>query len=333
MLRKYSGILKTGLKLAVAAALIIFMVRSGHLDPKELWDLMTPYNVTLALIVCACNLVLAAWRWLLLLKARGFHIPFIYGFKLYLIGIFFNYALPGAVGGDLVRGYYLCAEHPERKADSILSILIDRVLGLYSFFLLSLIAVMFDYQFVMGHEKIRWVAILCFFIFAGMTLFFTVAFSKRLTRAFGLEHFFNKYDVLKRQVEAFQRFGQDPKIIALSVLVSILAQVFTMVFFYQVGVVTGETAITWKAVLFAVPMGFVVTAVPIAPAGIGVGQVAFHYLFSTYLDKPTQVGTTAITAFQLCSVVFAAVGAVIYLRHRRPKELAQMETALEISTS
>jgi uncharacterized protein (TIRG00374 family) len=333
MASKSSGIFKIVLKVAVAAALIIFMVRSGHLDPKELWGLMTPFNVTMALLVCGLNMIMAAWRWLLLLKARGFYVPFLYGLQLYLIGIFFNHALPGAVGGDLVRGYYLVAEHPERKADAILSIVIDRVLGLYSFFFLTLIAVMFDYGFVMGHEKIRWVAMLCFFIFAGMTVFFTIAFSKRLMRVLGLKKIFERFAFLQRQVDAFQRFGQDPKIIGLSVLVSTAAQVLTMVFFYQVGVVTGEDAMTWKAVLFAVPMGFVVTAVPIAPAGIGVGQVAFHYLFSVYLDKPTQVGTTAITAFQMCVVCYALLGAIIYLRRRRPKELATIGSAMEMPTS
>jgi hypothetical protein len=71
-------------------------------------------------------------------------------------------------------------------------------------------------------------------------------------------------------------------------------------------------------------MGFLVTAVPIAPAGVGVGQVAFHYLFQTYLDRPTTFGTTAITAFQLTLVCWAVVGAVLYLRRRKPKDLDQM---------
>lgn len=330
MAAKSTSLLKIALKVAIAAALIAFMVKSGHLDPKELWSLMTPLNVLLALLLVGLNTLLATWRWVLLLKARGFHIPLLYGMQLYLIGIFFNHALPGAVGGDLVRGYYLVSEHPERKLDSVLSIVIDRVLGLYSFFFLSLIAVAFDYKFVMNHEQIRWVALLCFFIYAGMTLFFMVAFSQRLTRIVGLQKLADLLPAIKRPLEAFQRFGSDPKIVALSVVVSITAQIFTMVFFYQVAMMTGEADVTWKAVLFAVPMGFVVTAVPIAPAGIGVGQVAFHYLFSIYLARETQFGTTAITAFQLCVVTYAMVGAILYLKRRRPKELSNLSAAMEM---
>lgn len=324
---KAKNLLKTTIKILIAVALITFMVKSGHLDVSELWALMTPFNVILALLLCGANIFLAAWRWILLLRARGFYIGSAYGFSLYLIGMFFNHALPGAVGGDLVRGYYLIADHPERKVDAILSVLIDRVLGLYSFFVLSLIAVAFDFNFVMGHEQIRWVALLCLLIFIGLTVFFTIAFSERLTRLVGLEYFMRRIPPLQKAVEAFQRFGKDRKIIALSVLASIFAQVFTMIFFYQIAVFSGEDAITWNAVLFAVPMGFVVTAVPISPAGIGVGQVAFHYLFKIYLNKETTFGTTAITAFQLSIFCWALLGAFFYLRRRKP--IANITAAME----
>jgi glycosyltransferase 2 family protein len=186
MASKTKSIFSIIFKVTVAAALILFMVRSGHLDLTELWGLMTPLNVILALALCGMNTFAAAWRWILLLKGRGIDLGLRYGFSLSLIGIFFNHALPGAVGGDFVRGYYLVADHPERKVDAILSIVIDRVLGLYSFFLLSLIAVVFDFEFVMGHEKIRYVAIACAIVFLLMTVFFTVTFSERLSKVLGV---------------------------------------------------------------------------------------------------------------------------------------------------
>lgn len=320
-------------KIAVAAALIAYMVRSGHLDPKDLWALMTPQNIILALVLAGLNTFLAAWRWIILLRARGFEIPVRYGFSLYLIGIFFNYALPGSVGGDVVRGYYLVGDYPERRMDSVLSIAIDRVLGLYSFFILTLVAAAWDYQFVVSHEKLRWVALLSLMIFAGMTVFFTVTFSQRLSHLFGLSYLQNKIPIVNRLVEAFHRFGKDRKTIALSVFVSLVAQLFTLAFFYQVALAGGETDITLKAVMFAVPMGFLVTAIPIAPAGIGVGQVAFAYLFQAYLQKPTQFGATAVTAFQLTMVCWALVGAILYLRKRKPRELQEVAPAVEMAGS
>jgi len=321
MTAKNKSVLSLILKLSVAVGLIVYMIKSGHLDPKDVWALMTWPNVIVALGLVGLNIFVAAWRWVILLRARGFEIPISYGFSLYLIGIFFNHALPGAVGGDVVRGYYLVSDHPERRLDSVLSIVIDRVLGLYSFFILSLLAVLWDYEFVVSHENIRWVALMSLLVFLGMTAFFVVAFSQRLSRLFGLSFFEKRIAIIHRIVVGIQHFGRDRRIIALSVFVSLFGQIFTMIFFYQIAILSGEADITWKAVLFAVPMGFLVTAIPIAPAGIGVGQVAFLYLFQAYLEKQTQFGATAITAFQLCTIAWAMVGALIYLRRKKPREL------------
>jgi hypothetical protein len=75
-----------------------------------------------------------------------------------------------------------------------------------------------------------------------------------------------------------------------------------------------------------------VTALPIAPAGIGVGQVAFNYLFQAYLQKPTGFGATAMTAIQLSTVCWALIGAVLYLRRRRPHDLEEIEAIEQAST-
>jgi glycosyltransferase 2 family protein len=320
-------------KVAVAVGLITYMVRGGHLDLKVLWDLLTPKNIAIAMILTGLSTVSAAWRWIFLLRARGFYIPFAYGLRLYLIGMFFNFALPGAVSGDLVRGFYLVQDYPDRKMDSVLSILIDRVLGLYSFFILSLVAVLWDFDFVVHHEQIRWLGIMCALVFLGLTVLFTIGFSRRLSKH-------TRFDALVRMVPrlhdlmtGFQRFGEDRRIIALSVIASIVAQLFCMAFFYYLAQILDETAITWSAIMFAVPMGFLVTAVPISPAGVGVGQVAFLYLFRTYVNQPTQFGATSITAFQVALAAWAVVGAACYLFRRKPHELDNMQSTMEPAES
>ncbi len=193
MTPKLKGHLTLLLKIAVAVTLLVYLVQKGHLDPKDLWALMTPTNVAMALTLVGLGNFMATWRWVLLLRARGISIRLRDGFALYLIGIFFNFALPGSVGGDVVRGYYLVADNPERRLDSALSIVIDRILGLYSFFMLSLLAVAMDFEFVVTHEQIRWVALMCFVIFAALTLFFIIVFSHRLSHLFGLGFFERRY--------------------------------------------------------------------------------------------------------------------------------------------
>jgi len=317
------------MKILVAVALIVFAVRSGHLDLTRLWDLMTFTNVAVILLLTGLGTLASAWRWIVLIRNREFNITTRYGFSLYLIGMFFNYALPGAVSGDLVRGYYLIKDHPARRLDAALSIFIDRVLGLYSFFIFTLIAVVWDFEFVMAHEQIRWVALLSALIFSGMTLFFLISFSERLYRQTGLQWLATHIGPFEKIMSGFQRFSRDRMVIVTSVGVSLLAQLMTMIAFYYIAVAMGETDVTWKAILFAVPMGFLVTALPIAPAGVGVGQVAFLYLFNAYLGKSTQFGAISITAFQLALALWALVGAVVYIRRHKPNEFNKMQVELQ----
>jgi glycosyltransferase 2 family protein len=316
-------------KILIAVGLIYYLVHSGHLDLSKVWDLITVPNVIIALVLAAFTLGLSAWRWIVLLKARDFNIPVGYGCGLYLIGMFFNYALPGSVSGDLVRGYYLVQDYPARKMDGALSVLIDRILGLYSFFILTLVAVIWDFNFVLSHEKIRLIAALSIFLFAGMTVFFLLGFSPRIYRLSHLDFIIRRIGPLQKVMTGFQRFGQNRRVLALSVFVSILAQCATLVFFYGIGVLMHEPALTWQAVLFVVPMGFVVTAIPLAPAGVGVGQVAFLYLFQTYMGSNTQYGAVSITAFQLATAVWSMMGIIFYLRRRKPHELENLETTME----
>jgi len=153
MASKLRSTLSLALKICLAAGLVVYLVKSGHLDLRTVWDLITFPNTLMALALIGITIVASCWRWVLLLKVRDLEVPFGYAMSLYLIGMFFNYALPGSVSGDLVRGYYLVQDYPGRKMDSALSVLIDRILGLYHFFILTLLAVAMDFDFVMGNEK------------------------------------------------------------------------------------------------------------------------------------------------------------------------------------
>jgi hypothetical protein len=66
---------------------------------------------------------------------------------------------------------------------------------------------------------------------------------------------------------------------------------------------------------------------PIAPAGIGVGQVAFLFLFKFYLGKETPLGPTAATAMQVFSFAWGLVGAIFYLQRKKPQIAAHATNA------
>ena len=54
-------------------------------------------------------------------------------FSLYMIGLLFSVVIPGSVGGDLMKAYYVGTRVPNRRAHALpATILMDRYLGLLS---------------------------------------------------------------------------------------------------------------------------------------------------------------------------------------------------------
>ena len=69
-----------------------------------------------------------------------------------MVGVFYNTFLPGSVGGDLLKAYFIAKEHPERKARAIATVIADRALGLFG--LILFVAVLGSLAWAGGDERI-----------------------------------------------------------------------------------------------------------------------------------------------------------------------------------
>ena len=81
-------------------------------------------------VVFFIALLINTFRWIRLLAFEKVHLSFSDGYSLSLIGIFFNFVIPGGVGGDVVKCGYLFKRYPSQKWFVGWSTLMDRILGL-----------------------------------------------------------------------------------------------------------------------------------------------------------------------------------------------------------
>jgi hypothetical protein len=63
-----------------------------------------------------------------------------------------------------------------------------------------------------------------------------------------------------------------------------------------------------------VPLGLLVTAIPLTPAGVGTGHAAFTGLFHI-LGSPA--GANVFNFFLVSQIFFGALGGLVYLRFRQ----------------
>jgi uncharacterized protein (TIRG00374 family) len=68
-------------------------------------------------------------RWSLLLRVQSIRIGFWPAVRLHFLGLFYNNCLPGSIGGDLPRAWYV-TRHTDKRLEAALSVFVDRVIGL-----------------------------------------------------------------------------------------------------------------------------------------------------------------------------------------------------------
>ncbi len=329
MRKKAQSILIQSLKVAFSVGLIFWLVQSGKLNFKALLSLLQPQYLVPALGLIGASIYLTSERWRVLLLTQSHKLSSMQTFKLTLIGIFFNFAVPGGVGGDLVKAFYFSKDHPESRMVAATSVLMDRVLGLYSMILMAMFAMIFDWQHVQSIStlNILWQAVLTLSVLftAALSLIFSQKFYDRGTfmRALKSLPFSNK---TMRIYESLHLYGRSIRYVISSVLISMLAQTFSILFMILAGTVSGLGDMAWSTYFLVAPLGFMATAIPISPAGVGVGQAAFYFLFNLYSGKTTDLGPTTITAFQVGTFVFGMIGAFFYMQRKEKAPQSIEET-------
>src|SRR5262249_58221984 len=86
-------------------------------------------------------------------RARDFPFTVRNAYRLGLVGVFYNTFLPGSVGGDLVKAFFIAREHPERRTRAVATVIMDRALGLFGLILFT--AVLGSAAWAGGDTRIR----------------------------------------------------------------------------------------------------------------------------------------------------------------------------------
>ena len=85
-------------------------------------------GLPVALVGEVANIV----RWQILMRVQGMYMSWRRSIMLFFVGLFFNLFMPGYTGGDFARLYYLMREFPDKKKEAILTVVMDRLIGMAS---------------------------------------------------------------------------------------------------------------------------------------------------------------------------------------------------------
>jgi uncharacterized protein (TIRG00374 family) len=121
---------RLAIQILVSGGLLAFLL--WQIDLGATLDLLRSSHwgyVALAFVIFLSTTWLMAWRWQVLLAAKGIHEPLGWLTRLYFVGYAAGQVLPTSMGGDAVRIVEHARRRPEEKADVAGAVLLERVIG------------------------------------------------------------------------------------------------------------------------------------------------------------------------------------------------------------
>lgn len=304
----------------MVAGLIYWLVDSGKLDFHQLSLLVQdPVIFFSNLAVWGMGyILLGTFRWYILLRGVGVEVAFFRAMQLQLIGIFFNTAMPGAVGGDIVKALYVIREQQtQRKTATMLTVLLDRVIGLAALFVLAGVAVAVNWSFFVGNTALMPLMIFVMVGLGGLLVGFGVVMYPFRPGRDPLDWVLRVrvpgFGLLAKLYEAMRSYRKRPLTLVMAVGLSCIIQCGAIA--YALLLTKRLTGQTPDLAVFGTifPIGIMTTALPLAPGGLGVGHVAFEKLFS--MVGLTQ-GANVFNLMVLGQLSLNLIGVVPYLMYR-----------------
>jgi uncharacterized membrane protein YbhN (UPF0104 family) len=252
----------------------------------------------LASLLYLVIVAIAALRWQLLLDEQY---PARQLFSLYFIGSFFNHILPGTVGGDAVKIYYLYKD-TRKSGSSIGAVFLDRYIGLVALLSIGLVSSIIANR-ELSRIGLQWMipSVLAVFI-VGSLLVFGLRIGKRFSF---MRNFYDYlYVYLNKKRTMLKTF-------LMSLLIHFLS--ISMVFVIALGM--GQR-LPFTALFVFMPIIITVITVPITISGFGVREGAFTLLFGL-IGIPPQICTSISFVWFLAMAVTSLIGLIEYFRYRR----------------
>jgi uncharacterized protein (TIRG00374 family) len=328
------------LKVAFAAALLWWVIdRAGFDAVRGRLAGIHLGTWLLGLSMIFAGTCISIVRWHMLMRSVGLDSHAWPAFRIGWIGVFFNNVVPGLTGGDLVKAIYITREHPKQRTDAVISVIVDRLVGIVALALIAAVVIPFDL------ERYRQVALGIYGFLGAAALGAVLVLSRRVKSR------------LKRLLEAVGRKGGDGNgllakfdraismyrerlgMIAVALGMSFVVHMLLIagIWFFSDALAHGgagaagldpqaqqqreaELAVLGGLGLDAhcslIPIIMIISSLPIAPAGIGVGEAAFNWFYAGV--GVAQADATALSlTYRFTAIIISLFGGLLLAFDRR----------------
>jgi uncharacterized protein (TIRG00374 family) len=226
-----------------------------------------PLYLLLAVILLPISFLITSVRWHMLMEAQDIHMGQGRAFVLNMVGSFYNSFMPGSTGGDVAKAYY-AAKHTPHRTRAVLTVIIDRILGLLALIILGGVMAAVQWQI----PTCRHVAIVSGVLILMTAIGLFVFYHPNLRRKSGLEWLLLRMPMQRqvhKAVETMELYGKRPRVVIWAIIMTFPVHMNTIISatFAGKAFLLPLSALYYWAV---VPVITLVGAIPISPQGVGV---------------------------------------------------------------
>ena len=338
--KKYKSILIKLLAIAIVILLLYWTV--GEQGSKIIPTLKEAdtYYLGLSAGLFGLALIMQYFRWLTLLRVQDINLTAKETFQLQLSGYFFNTTTPGAVTGDLIKIGTVMRRDPDKQIAAVMSIFMDRLIGLIALLIFVLAMTIPALDFVMkdSSSEIR----LATLIVAGGALcgLFGVFLWAIRTKLAQIKIFRKLIDWIQKKSErlylafkeiitSIEAYSDQKKTCSALLLLSIIIHALLGLSFYFIGLSLG-LEISPILFILSIQVSNALAAVFPLPGGLGLrDSIGKSFLLAA--GCPAAQAAVAPLLYSGVTLGWGLVGAIIFVHWRMTiKKEPQEETMVEL---
>jgi uncharacterized protein (TIRG00374 family) len=275
------------IRIGLGVAIVGFLL--WHYDARPALRTLSrerPLYFVATVAIYVMGLVISACRWRLLSAVLNLHGPLPEFIRYYFIGAFTNLFVPGLIGGDAARAFYLGRRHG-KMGEAVASAVADRGYGLLGLFWLAAIVAMMLNRGTLARNVITPI------VAVGIASFAAYLASPLIAR---LIHLAPRR--IRRALGMIAPYLHNPSAVLPAIVLSMILQAMLAVCQYVLALGLG-IRLPLSTFFLIVPISGVLASLPITLNGLGLRETAYLFLFG-------MAGVTRNNAIALGLLYFAA---------------------------
>lgn len=315
----------TLLKVVFSVGILVYIfTRVVHIGDllENLRNAKVSYLIA-ALAVYFIVQTLSAYRWYLLLKPLGIELSFSRILALFYLGMYFNFFLPSAIGGDFFKVYYLHKE-TGRLSASTASVFLDRDIGMGGLLVAATLVAAYGGTRIPPENGVLLAPVFALiglaFVAANLALFYRPSYNL-LHRLLSLFRMGRADEKVERLFDSVNSYRGEWGLGAVALIISLGVQAgCAMVNMLAASAIGLHTQHGWIDYMVFIPAIGLIGMIPLSVNGAGWREASYILLFQSVGAETHQAAALSLLWLGII-VITSLPGGVIYLaRSARPKE-------------